>query len=665
MKGAQRGSLEVTLDRDLCVLKGASAVINCWYSNPFSHAVTEVGWWTQYQEVGYWRPGSLPIIGDPSQRYRYLGNYISDCRLQINDVQHADAGDYFFSFYTRSEAQTKLTAAVQSSSMAEGDFIRLTCVSGCPTPVDIVWFKDGKPSDLDHQFTRERRQRKFGGSHLPQRRQPPVRNNGYSLYREGRFIGSGQNYTIPDVQPDHSGRYHCQAWNSISSRGVDHFNSSAVLLQVYYVPENISITINPAHVVWGSSVTLTCSSDANPPADTYIWYRNTNSSSSNGLQVGSGQVLSISSMEVLHSGLYLCQARNQVGGKNSTESWLDETPAGGWSLVVPLFAYIRGSSSQRYRYLGDFIKLTAAVQSSFVAEGDDFRLTCVSGCPTPVDAVWFKDGQPSDLDHQFTPGTSSEEVWWFSPATATPRPPVRNNGYSLYREGRFIGSGQNYIIPDVQSDHSGRYHCLLYVSGHKLNSTQHISDDDDVTVWDPVLLPDVPENISITINPAHVVWGSSVTLTCSSDANPPADTYIWYRNTNSSSSNGSQVGSGQVLSISSMEALHSGLYLCQARNQVGGKNSTEVLLAMVDEEQRGSQTLPAVVGIGLALIVALVVALFLFWWKKRCLHQKALDESNVIYSNIQRPDSALPDISLAIRSLPPPPLSLRHPSEAR
>lgn len=187
-------------------------------------------------------------------------------------------------------------------------------------------------------------------------------------------------------------------------------------------------------------------------------------------------------------------------------------------------------------------------------------------------------------------------------------PLVSNNGYSLYREGRFIGLGQNYTIPDVQPDHSGRYHCQarnsissrgvdhfnstvallqVYCMYLDINSTQHISDDDDVTVWDPVLLPDVPENISITINPARVVWGSSVNLTCSSDANPPADTYIWYRNTNSSGSNGLQVGSGPVLSISSMEALHSGLYLCQARNQLGEKNSTEVLLAMVDEEQWG------------------------------------------------------------------------------
>eukprot|EP00066_Takifugu_rubripes_P026891 XP_011616157.1 PREDICTED: uncharacterized protein LOC105418408 [Takifugu rubripes] len=161
ISGAQRGSLEVTLDSDLCVLRGASAVINCRYSNPFYHSVTAVGWRKQKQEVGYWEPGSLPNFGASSQRYRYLGNFTSDCRLQINDVQHADAGNYFFSFYTWSEKKSKtstkksktstkldvkeLTAAVQSSSVAEGDDIRLTCVSGCPTPVDTVWFKDGQP----------------------------------------------------------------------------------------------------------------------------------------------------------------------------------------------------------------------------------------------------------------------------------------------------------------------------------------------------------------------------------------------------------------------------------------------------------------------------------------------------------------------------------------
>lgn len=104
-------------------------------------------------------------------------------------------------------------------------------------------------------------------------------------------------------------------------------------------------------------------------------------------------------------------------------------------------------------------------------------------------------------------------------------------------------------------------------------------------MWDSSLLPDHPVNISISINPAHVVWGSSVNLTCSSDANPPTDTYTWYSRTDSNGSSALQVGSGRVLSISSMEVSHSGLYLCQARNQLGKKNSSEVLLAIVEEEQ--------------------------------------------------------------------------------
>lgn len=69
---------------------------------------------------------------------------------------------------------------------------------------------------------------------------PPMRDSGYSHYREGRFVGLGQNHTIADVQPEHSGRYYCQAWNSISSAGMETFTSAPVLLQVYctYVGTN-------------------------------------------------------------------------------------------------------------------------------------------------------------------------------------------------------------------------------------------------------------------------------------------------------------------------------------------------------------------------------------------------------------------------------------------
>lgn len=38
-----------------------------------------------------------------------------------------------------------LTTVVQPSTVKEGDNVRLSCESGCPTPAYIVWFRDGQP----------------------------------------------------------------------------------------------------------------------------------------------------------------------------------------------------------------------------------------------------------------------------------------------------------------------------------------------------------------------------------------------------------------------------------------------------------------------------------------------------------------------------------------
>ena len=87
-------------------------------------------------------------------------------------------------------------------------------------------------------------------------------------------------------------------------------------------------------------------------------------------------------------------------------------------------------------------------------------------------------------------------------------------------------------------------------------------------------------NMTVSMDSPNVVEGSSVNLTCSSAANPAADNYTWYQRTDSPNSQLLQVGSGQVLSLPSVEASHTGLYLCQARNRLGDNNSTEVLLTV-------------------------------------------------------------------------------------
>uniref|UniRef100_A0A3Q2VZQ4 Ig-like domain-containing protein n=1 Tax=Haplochromis burtoni TaxID=8153 RepID=A0A3Q2VZQ4_HAPBU len=63
------------------------------------------------------------------------------------------------------------------------------------------------------------------------------------------------------------------------------------------------------------------------------------------------------------------------------------------------------------------------------------------------------------------------------------------------------------------------------------------------------------------------VEGSSVTLTCSSDANPAAN-YIWYKEDDESPK-----ASGQNFTITDIQPEHSGSYYCVAQNSRGHQNS--------------------------------------------------------------------------------------------
>uniref|UniRef100_A0A8C1TT43 Ig-like domain-containing protein n=1 Tax=Cyprinus carpio TaxID=7962 RepID=A0A8C1TT43_CYPCA len=70
-----------------------------------------------------------------------------------------------------------------------------------------------------------------------------------------------------------------------------------------------------------------------------------------------------------------------------------------------------------------------------------------------------------------------------------------------------------------------------------------------------VSLLDPPKNVSVSISPSgEIVEGDSVTLSCSSDSNPPAE-ISWFKD-------GTFVGSGRNYSISKISSNHSGEYKC-------------------------------------------------------------------------------------------------------
>ncbi|XP_071219372.1 B-cell receptor CD22-like [Salvelinus alpinus] len=172
--------------------------------------------------------------------------------------------------------------------------------------------------------------------------------------------------------------------------------------------------------------------------------------------------------------------------------------------------------------------------SGEIVEGSSVTLTCSSDANPPVDKyTWYK-----------------------------------KNGASL------TGSENSFLITNINSEDSGEYYCEAESIYGSLNSSSV-----SVDVQCP---PDGPKNTSVSVSPSgEIVEGSSVTLTCSSDANPPVDKYTWYFQ-NETFLN----GFGQIYNISKFKSKDNGHYHCEAWNGRGSRNSTALMIILPGESVR-------------------------------------------------------------------------------
>ncbi|KAK6300906.1 hypothetical protein J4Q44_G00290040 [Coregonus suidteri] len=254
---------------------------------------------------------------------------------------------------------------------------------------------------------------------------------------------NGQN-----VQEDSSPMY------SISSEDADSYfctvkDHEGLSSPAVYKPKT-SVTVSPSgEIVEGSSVTLTCSSDANPPVQSYTWWYKKNGG---GYQSMTGPQHVFNQIQSSDTGEYYCEVQNEMGTDRSRTINMDVKygPKNPSMSVSP---------------------------SGEIVEGSSVTLTCSSDANPPVDKyTWYK-----------------------------------KNGASL------TGSENTYNFTTISSEDSGEYYCEAENKYGRLNSS---SVSVDVQYG--------PKNTSVSVSPSgEIVEGSSVTLTCSSDANPPVDKYTW------------------------------------------------------------------------------------------------------------------------------------------
>ncbi|XP_069040728.1 B-cell receptor CD22-like isoform X2 [Lepisosteus oculatus] len=182
----------------------------------------------------------------------------------------------------------------ETAAVREGDSVTLTCdtVSCSPAQTQLTWFKNDQP--LSHTQT------------------------------------AANTLHFNPVSSGHSGRYSCAPRDTTGSR------SPPFPLDVQYAPKGTSVSISPSGAIAeGSSVTLTCSSSANPAVKNYSWFK---ISGTGPLYKGANYtIINISSAD---SGQYYCEAQNEIGALNSTAVNLTVTGPGSSLLLAAVLGAV-------------------------------------------------------------------------------------------------------------------------------------------------------------------------------------------------------------------------------------------------------------------------------------------------------------------------------------
>uniref|UniRef100_A0A4W5KG30 Ig-like domain-containing protein n=1 Tax=Hucho hucho TaxID=62062 RepID=A0A4W5KG30_9TELE len=147
--------------------------------------------------------------------------------------------------------------------------------------------------------------------------------------------------------------------------------------------------------------------------------------------------------------------------------------------------------------------------------------------------------------------------------------------------------------------------------------------------------PDGPRNTSVSVSPSgEIAEGNSVTLTCSSDANPPVAKYTWYKKNVTSPK-----ASGQSYSITNIISEDRGEYYCEAQNGRGSMNSTALMIIVAGKQ---TSVLSAAVGIIVVVLVLILCLSGLMWFRKafkstsdtRDTADHGQGDSSPVYDNI-------------------------------
>ncbi|XP_076583700.1 B-cell receptor CD22-like [Chaetodon auriga] len=520
----------------ICALKGSTVEIHSTYRYPsrINDRITTV------EETFWFTKGQDTFGSDLATDSQYTGRvayHLQDnkCTLRITDLSESDSAVYKFRFLTNQErgkytglagvtlSVTDLKVQVEQSSTQS----EMKCHSSCNVADNgsYVWYNNGQKMDENTSSRKVSVNDKGNYSCAVQGyedyRSPPVyipKLPSVSVCPSGEIVeGSAVSLTCstdanspatytwyktngnPDVQalskepllvfrsiqPSDSGEYYCMVESKLGKRA-----SVSIFIDVKYAPKLASVSVSPSsEIMEGSTVNLTCSSDANPAVN-YTWYKENQT-----LLQGPEGIYRFTSISSENRGFYQCKSENQHGEINSSSVFID-------IQYAPRLPFVSVSPS------------------SEIMEGSTVNLTCSSDANPAANYTWYKENQtllqgPEGI-YRFTSISSENRGFYqcksenqhgeinsssvFIDIQYAPRLPfvsVSPSGeiiegsavnltcssdanpaanYTWYKENEDSpkASGQNFTITDIRPEHSGNYYCEAHNKRGRHNSTLHL-----------------------------------------------------------------------------------------------------------------------------------------------------------------------------------------------
>uniref|UniRef100_A0A8B9RLS1 Ig-like domain-containing protein n=1 Tax=Astyanax mexicanus TaxID=7994 RepID=A0A8B9RLS1_ASTMX len=468
--------------RSICALIGSTVEIESYYTFPDQNPEPQPAWYIKLSS-------QETELSPADDRVEFFSDRANVRTLRLNNLTQSDSAQYLlrikapYKGYTLSSAGVSLSVTdLQVEVYSDGQTVTLTCRSSCTLPNNptYIWYKNRQSL-----------------SHCRYKSCPVLVVSGAISY-------------------------------SCSVEGHEIFQSPPV-----YPPRNTRAElVSSGEILEGDSVTLSCSSDADPPVLSYSWF-NQREPAETPLTTDQNYIITNISSQ---NRFYYCTAHNQLGKHNSTPIHLNV-------LYPP-----RNTRAK-------------LVSSGEIVEGDSVSLSCSSDANLPVLSYsWFNQREPAE----------------------TP-----------------LSTEQNYSITSISSQHSGFYYCTACNQLGQNNSTSIHLD---------VLYS--PRNTRAElVSSKEIVEGDSVTLSCSSDADPPVLSYSWFNQREPAET---PLSTDQNYSITNISSQHSGFYYCTAHNQLGQHSSTPIHLNVLSENSFGSYKSIAASAVNYAASGVAVVLLLVF-----------------------------------------------------